>query len=278
MAFSATTAWDLRTTGSDSNGGGFDPTLGGTDYSQQDSPQISYTDLAIDASNNLIIRSTLFPFTSAHVGNVINITAGAGFTVQRVQVVSVTSGAATCDKAVGSIGSASGTGVLGGGLQTIANANSLAVNSNFIYIKTGTYTLTTGIVTAAAPITFAGYNASHGDRGTAPLITTATSSIHLFTAGANGALSLINLSLSNTASSPGDGLRTTMGAGSVQAWVDSCVFDGFYNTINGNGYPVNPFTTLVVRYCLIKNSQNVAVLQNMNGGNWSAHILYQLES
>ena len=88
MAFTATTEWDVRTTGSDSNGGAFDTASTGTDYSQRDTPLISYTDLVI-GSTNTQLTSAANPFTAAHVGNIINVTGGTGFTVQRVQVVSV---------------------------------------------------------------------------------------------------------------------------------------------------------------------------------------------
>lgn len=47
-ALGVATAWDVRTTGSDNNGGGFDSGVAvpGTDYSQQDAAEDSGTDLA----------------------------------------------------------------------------------------------------------------------------------------------------------------------------------------------------------------------------------------
>ena len=47
MALAATTIWELRTTGNDANGGGFDPALSGTDYSLQDSAQATYSDISV---------------------------------------------------------------------------------------------------------------------------------------------------------------------------------------------------------------------------------------
>ena len=48
MALSAGVVWEVRTTGDDTNGGGFDSTVTspGTDYSQQTAAQITYTDLS----------------------------------------------------------------------------------------------------------------------------------------------------------------------------------------------------------------------------------------
>ncbi len=187
MAFAATTEWDVRTTGNAANGGGFNTASAGTDYSQQDSPQVTYTDLVIDGVTNTKLTSAANPFTSAHVGNIINITSGTGFTVQRVQIVSVTSGAATCDKSCGTLGSTGGNGRLGGSLTTIAAAVALCVSSNSIHIKSGTYTVTSAIDngTGGIWIKFVGYGTTHLDRGTRPIITTATNSVNLFQLGSS---------------------------------------------------------------------------------------------
>jgi hypothetical protein len=82
MSLSSGVQWDVRTGGSDSNGGGFDPTVSspGTDYSQQNSPQVAFTDLVIGATTTHL-TSALNPFTSLHVGNLVNIPSGlTGFT------------------------------------------------------------------------------------------------------------------------------------------------------------------------------------------------------
>lgn len=173
MAFAATTVWEVRTTGSDSNGGGFDPGVAspGTDFSQQDAAQITYTDLVIDAVTNTKITSAAHPFDTTSPGNFINITGGAGFTVQRVEIQSVTAGVATCDKAVGTVGSTGGTGSLGGAFASPGQAMSVAVGSNTVYVKAGTYTLsstaniaggrisiTAGGTSANAPFQLIGYS------------------------------------------------------------------------------------------------------------------------
>lgn len=161
MAFAANTAWEVRTTGSNANGGGFNTAATGTDYSQQNSPQVAFTDLVIGTTTTNL-TSVLNPFTSAHVGNIINITGGTGFTVQRVQIVSVASGVATCDKACGTAASIAGTGNLGGGLLTIATALALMVLGNTTWIQTGTYNITSGL-TVPASTYISGYSVTHGD-------------------------------------------------------------------------------------------------------------------
>lgn len=172
---------EVRTTGSDSNGGGFDATSGtpGTDYSLQDAAQVAYTDLVIDAVTNTNCTSVATPFTAAHVGNLINITAGTGFTVQRVQIISVTGVIATCDKSLGTTGSTGGTGNLGGGLKTIGTAGLLPlVAGNTIWIKyhaSNVYSSTSStanvangrlslsVGTATLPLSVRGYDVTHGD-------------------------------------------------------------------------------------------------------------------
>ena len=189
MAFALTTNWDIRTTGSDSNGGGWDTASSGTDYSQQNSAQVAFTDLVIGATNTEI-TSALNPFTSAYVGNIINVTGGIGFTVQRVQVVSVLAGVATCDKAVGTASSTGGTGNLGGSLANFATAvnimpNSSANTGNTVWIQSGTYTYTSTqtLTPGGGSAQIFGYQNTHGDFAARPLITTATNSTTLITIG-----------------------------------------------------------------------------------------------
>lgn len=119
MSVTANTIWRCRPGGSGTNGGGFDPTVAspGTNYATQDSAQVSYTDLVCGASSTL--TSAANPFTSAHVGNVIAISAGTGFTTGRYTILSVSGSTATVSSSPGTVSSTGGTGSLGGGV-TIA--------------------------------------------------------------------------------------------------------------------------------------------------------------
>lgn len=136
MAFAATVIWQSRPrAGNANNGGGFDPVSGtpGFDYSQQNSAQVTYTDLVIGAINTSTLTSAAHPFTAAHVGNIINITGGTGFTVQRVQVLSVTATVATIDVSAGTVSSTGGTGYLGGALNNAEACAALMVSGNTFY-------------------------------------------------------------------------------------------------------------------------------------------------
>lgn len=68
----------------------------------------TYTDLTIDASDNTKATSAANPFTDEDVGSFLNVTSGAGFTVQRVGIVSVAGGVATFAAALGTTSSSGG--------------------------------------------------------------------------------------------------------------------------------------------------------------------------
>lgn len=216
MAFASSVVWECRSTGSDNNGGAFDPTSGvpGTDFSQQDAAQIAYTDMVIGATTTQFTSVANSPAASL-VGNFINITSGVNFTVQRVQVLSVAAGVATCDKSLGTAAATGGHGNMGGGLATPTLAFSLMVAKNALWIKaSASYTITTTITislnfSGAGPsTTVTGYTAARGDGGQAT-ITTATNSVNLFTFESGSTIPqnwlFQNLIFSCTAGTPGSG-------------------------------------------------------------------------
>jgi uncharacterized protein (TIGR02217 family) len=69
MPLPATVVWQAWAGGSPTNGGGFVSSYGGTDYSQQLSPQVSVTDAA--CAGNTTVTSASATFTSLMVGNLI---------------------------------------------------------------------------------------------------------------------------------------------------------------------------------------------------------------
>jgi hypothetical protein len=74
---------------------------------------VSWTDLAIGSADT-DLTSAANPFTAAHVGRILDITGGTGFTPGRYVVTSVAGVTATMDRAVGAVGSTAGTGILTG--------------------------------------------------------------------------------------------------------------------------------------------------------------------
>ena len=229
MALNAAVEWDVRTTGSDSNAGGFRAGATGTDYSIQDAAQITYTDLVIGGTNTQL-TSAAFPFSALHVGNIINITAGTGFTVGRYEILSVAGVIATMDRAVGTAASTGGQGKLGGALLTNATAFAFATAGNTIWLKAGTYTLTAQISIIVAS-QWRGYATAHGDLGVRPLVTTSTDSTVLATNSGSGRRCVDNINFSNTALVKAGRYQTSTGG--LFATISNCNFDGFTTGLNG---------------------------------------------
>ena len=178
MALAAGTVWEIRTTGNSANGGGYNSARAGatTDFSVQDSPQVTYTDLVIGASNT--VTSVAFPFTSLHIGNILNITGGVGFTTGRYEVISVASAAATLDRSPGALASTGGTGRLGGAADHLSTLASVYVAGNILWVKAGTYAFTSQVDMVANgtdqnPVVFRGYGTTRGDEQQAVLQATA---------------------------------------------------------------------------------------------------------
>ena len=230
--------WDVRTTGNDTNGGAFKRGATGTDYSQQDAVQVSYVDLVVGATTTQV-TSVLHPFsTGVAVGNIINITAGTGCTTGRFEVTSVNTGTstATLDRSAGTAASAC-TAVLGGSLATVGAAATAMISGNAIHIQSGTYTITTGIVTPGGNGYFEGFAVTHNDGGTRPLITTATNSTKLWdvchSSGGAATTTFYNISFSNTASVRAIGLHNFNTLNYLV--INNCIFDGFTIAISADG-------------------------------------------
>lgn len=103
--------------GAATNGGGFAASRGGVRIT---SP-IAYTDLVIDGATNKL-SSVTRPFTIDDRGNFICITGGTGFTPSWYEILTVSSGVATCDRVIGELGSTGGTGNLGGYIDKFTDA------------------------------------------------------------------------------------------------------------------------------------------------------------
>lgn len=121
-ALNYTTVFEVRASAtSPQNGGGFDPTLGGVDYTQQPNPQAVLDGAAITATTGGPSATlTLSGYTVANgdIGNCINITGGANVTpgVYQITGVSTAANTWTLDRAA-AIGAASGvTGRFGGAI------------------------------------------------------------------------------------------------------------------------------------------------------------------
>lgn len=179
MALSATTVWEIRTAGHDDNGGGFDSTGAGTDYSQQDAKNtvgnnISTTDAV--ANGTTTITSASASFTSALVGNIVHFEGGSGsIAAQKRRVTAVTNATTiTIDQSISS--STGMTMNIGGALASLGRAGQFwNVAGQTAWIKTGTYSVTSASTNVAAGCFsragyIFGYQTSRGDWGTKPVL------------------------------------------------------------------------------------------------------------
>lgn len=186
MALSSLICWDVRTTGSDTNGGGFHIGSSGTDWSQQNAAQYSVTDGVTNGTTT--ITSVVANWGTDIVGNLIYISGGTGSVAANwYEVVTwVSFSQITVDR---STGLSAGTGVtlkVGGALATPTPAFAHYVGDNRIYIKNGTYTTATGWAInlnatnfQQSGVTVQGFATTHGDRplgATRPILQLITNS------------------------------------------------------------------------------------------------------
>jgi len=113
----------VRAGGALTNGGGFDSTVAGagTNYADQDSPQLTLTDVAT-AGVSATITSVTGGFTSQMVGNVVAFSSGTNFIVDRFVIVTyISSTSVTLDRNCTTGVGASGNMKVGGAMASPAN-------------------------------------------------------------------------------------------------------------------------------------------------------------
>jgi hypothetical protein len=173
MAIGAGAVWEYQTGGNQNFGGGYDSTISGagTDYSQQTTAALVITDLAC-VTGGAIVTSANGGFTSAMVGNAINIYGGTNFTTGLYFITGYTDGnTVTLDRSpVGASNGSAGTANVGGCLQIPIDAHmEQFVAGNIVWQKNGQYTLLgnisigTAVGTVLLPIKWIGYNSTRGD-------------------------------------------------------------------------------------------------------------------
>lgn len=268
MALPATSVFEVRGgAGSDNNGGGFDPSKSGTDYSQQNAAQFSGTDLT--SVSSLVVSSVSHNFVSTDVGNFINITAGTGFTVGIYEIVSVSANQATLDRSPGTVG-VSGTWAEGGALATIgkvigvwASGNIAWVKASASYVLTAALTIGSGGQGNGSPNYINGYTTTRGDGGQATL-TTSTNSINLVSFASVSYVTFQNFIFSSTAGTPGYGWQSTTGT-CLNITAVNCKWTGFSVGIEGDfGAFLYDFQFLILLNCVITACTTFGVVNSLS--------------
>jgi hypothetical protein len=148
MALNEAMVWEMRSTGTYNGGSGWYDLVPGesVDYSQQDNPQATITDITTGAAG-VTIGSVSSAFTSAMAGNCMFVT-GNGVTSGWYAIISVPSyDQVIVDRTIGA-GLTSVTGYVGGAFNPAVSAvrnllyNKNKVSNNQMWIKSGTYDMT----------------------------------------------------------------------------------------------------------------------------------------
>lgn len=230
MALPATAVGEVRTAGSDTQCAGFfDSVLGGVDFSQQDTAQATGT----VTSATTAVTATTSIFTSNMVGNYI--TDGTTFK----EITAFTSGTIVTVDSAPSWTAA--TIFVGGALASPGKAGSVMVSGNDLYIKAGTYTVTSassnvvaGCLTlpagasAANTVKCFGYQTTRGDGGTKPLLqASGISTFTLVTAGTNSHIENISVDGAGLTSSRGFNVSSASVVRAVRCKALNCTNSGF---------------------------------------------------
>ncbi len=172
--------WECRGTGgigpgNDLNGGGIDAALVVTDYSQQNSAQLTLTDLATTGVVTTLTSAT-GGFTAAMVGNYIQISSGTNFTPSFYEITArASTNSVTLDRAPSTAAGSAGVGSVGGALATLGKLSGAMVASNkafctgaFTSTATNTFAQTVATPNPTTPATqLSGYGAVRNDGGRA---------------------------------------------------------------------------------------------------------------
>lgn len=255
MALSSAIVWEIRTSGSSNNGGGFKAGASGTDYSQQDSAQYSPSSALSTSGSSAVIA---YAAASADmVGNIINITAGTNFTTGRYEIISAVAGVSiTVDRNATSGAASGGSGFIGGAATLINAVTNAVVQGNTVWIKdsgsahvlTAACTLNLTNNNTLAALSVFGYGSARGDK-TRPTVTSATNSVVLFSLNGTGyGLVFEDIIFTHSATTRGPAID----AGFLnQLLCLRCQFDGvdYAVRMNGAGQQVMG----VFAYCEFKN-------------------------
>lgn len=233
-AFGVAAAWDVRTTGSDSNGGAFDSGVAspGTDESQGAGTAATIT-LVSGTTGTCSPGCTA---TTHGPGNFFDVASGAGCTTGPFEILSQSGGTVTLDHSMGTATDVC-TGTLGGSLANFATAWNASVGGNTVWVQSGTYSYAArNLVSSAAGgiINLYGYQSSHGDWGTRPLITTATNSINLIQNHGQAYITIRNINFSSTAGSPGLGFFNDSFGSETSLTVSDSKWAGFLDAIHAS--------------------------------------------
>lgn len=278
-AITATTQWDIQSTGNAQNGCGFDPgPATGTDYSQVGAtPHKAVSSGTTSVAANVITFTDGTTVAAGDVNNVVFVVSGTNMTAGWYLITSVSAGVnGTWTVTGANTLPSSGTQTnmvanMGGSCDAPNTLMSSAVGpvaGNTIHIKNASYTRTTTISlgasgsTAAGPIIAQGYNSAHGDitswagMANAPILTSATNSTDIITS--NGKVDWLFKALQITSTAGTQGLGFTQSTSAFNG-----TFDLMYFSAKSAISIVNNNSDVAVMRSEVKGSADFGI--NMTG-------------
>ena len=245
MALNAAVVWEVRTTGADTNGGGFKAGATGTDRSQQDGAYATLTVLSLVHTTTTQVNVSLTDYTvqdPEDIGNVCWLSVNGGaFAAYEITVADEGNNRWTVDR---SLGTAAQTvaGVMGGCKASPGGVGASVPTGGGAWLQTGTYScsntanVSNGRLNSSAANFFVrGYSTVRGDGGLATLQATANS-VAIITTG-NGGHVYENLVFAKSAAETGVVGITVSNAG---AYVRNCKAVSI-----ATGFAPNAYTTFL---------------------------------
>lgn len=263
-----TTIFEIRTDGSNTNGGAYDPSIsGGTDYTYPTQTVISYTDIVCTNATAAAptISSVSRPFVTADKGNTLYFPAAAGVLNKRATITAVSGGVATLGEAIGSTASISGvSATLGGALAYIdpfflLGVITVTTGSGIAYMRGGTYTrVTTNTPAQITTIRVVGYGTTRGDGGI-PVILAGATSITLLNAGAFGSsIQFVGIKFDGATLTGVTGFAQSTGGSATNPIVfNQCQFVRF--TVAGIAYTPAGATVMHVSNCYFSANTGISI-------------------
>ncbi|KKN49381.1 hypothetical protein LCGC14_0643570 [marine sediment metagenome] len=222
MTISASMVLNVRPGGSDNNGGGYHSGAG-VDYSTQDSSQYNGVDLTVDGSDNTKVVPDGHTPVGNDLNNLVQITAGAGFTLEVFEILAQDGTSWTLDRSPAATSTSGGTWFMGGGYATPGKAGAEAkLSGQSINVKSGAaYVLSTStpgpggpvVLEADKAILLEGYETTPGDMGVKPVIDAGAITGIVLVSGRGGFAAktpwIVNLKADGNGQTNVDGFRVT---------------------------------------------------------------------
>lgn len=272
MALGSGTVLEVRPTGSDTlNGGGFNPTrdpTNGVDRSQSDSAFVVIDGVTITATVGATFADRLtitgYTVSTADIGNLVNISGGSA-TAGIYEIVGLQLGNVwSMDRSTGTVGQTA-TGGMGGCLASPGKASAAVtgVGDPVVWIKAGTYLLTSSSTTVAGGCVasssgmWQGYGSSRGDLAGRPILrASGISTATIFQISGNEAWA-INLEFD------GNNLTAIRGLGMTgRCSIFLCVARNCTNS----GFQASPFGGGWYAFCYATGCSTAGYAFNVGGG------------